>query len=72
MLIWHPFYKAQNHSSNYLTKPKITFWQKQLLYTQSSNVNLASILQSPNTNLTPFLQSPNTNLALFYKAQMLI
>ena len=48
MLIWHPFYKAQNHSSNYLTKPKTTFWQKQLLYTQSPNVNLALTLQSPN------------------------
>ena len=31
MLIWHSFYKAQNHFSNYCTKPKITFWQKKFI-----------------------------------------
>ena len=37
MLIWYLFYKAQNN-----------IWQKQLLYAQSPNTNLAFIFQSSN------------------------
>ena len=58
VLIWHYFYKSQNYFGNYFTKPKIIFWQEQLLYAQS-----------PNANLTLFLQSPNPFWQLFYKAQ---
>ena len=49
MLIWHLFYKAQTLIfDTYFTKPKIIFWQKQLLYAQNPNANLTLILQSPN------------------------
>ena len=47
MIIWHLFYKIQIYFGNYFTKPKIIFWQKQLLYTQSPNINLALIFIKP-------------------------
>ena len=47
------FYEIQIYFGNYFTKPKILFWQKQLLYAQSPNVNSALILQNLNINLAP-------------------
>ena len=63
MLIWHLFYKAQIYFGNYFTKPKIIFWQKQLLYAQSPNANLALILQSPNLFRQLFYKAQNNILA---------
>ena len=47
------FYEIQIYFGNYFTKPKILFWQKQLLYAQTANVNSALILQNLNINLAP-------------------
>ena len=53
MIIWQLFFLSSNDNlatiflkpkyylRNYFTKPKILFWQKQLLYTQNPNAILA-------------------------------
>ena len=62
MLIWHLFYKAQTLIfDTYFTKPKIIFWQKQLLYAQN-----------PNANLILFCKAQIFFWQLFHKAQMLL
>ena len=51
IIIWQLFLQKPKSILATITKTITLFWQKQLLYAQSLNVNLAPILQSPSINL---------------------
>ena len=55
MLIWH-----------YFTKLKILFWQKQLLYAQSPNANLALIFCKAQILFWHYLQISNIIFDTFF------